>query len=94
VELAALTPVKALKSGTTQMMWMPANDAAWVVRYQAATKRLRTKEAAAKARASTQEVTGLGDATREPEPIEAAPSGARLDVPGVGGLEPGLTAMT
>jgi hypothetical protein len=52
------------------------------------------KEAAAKAGASAQEVAGLGDATREPEPVEAAPGGARLDVPGVGGPEPGSTART
>jgi hypothetical protein len=71
-----------------------ADDAAWVARYQAATERLRTKEATAKAGASAQEVTGFGDATREPEPIEAAPGGARLEVPGIGGSEPGLTATT
>jgi hypothetical protein len=94
VELAAPTPIKALKSGATLMMWTPADDAAWVARYQAATKWLRTKEAAAKAGASAQEVTGLGDATREPEPVEAALGGARLNVLGVGGSEPRSTAMT
>jgi hypothetical protein len=81
-----MTPVKALKSGATLMMRMPADDAAWVAKYQAATERLKTKEAAAKAGASAQEVAGVGDAAREPEPVEAAPSSARLDVPGVGGL--------
>jgi hypothetical protein len=94
VELAALTPIKALKSGAALMMRMPADDAAWVARYQTATERLKMKEAAAKAGASTQEVARLGDATREPEPIEAAPGGARLDTPGVGGLEPTLTTTT
>jgi hypothetical protein len=73
------------------MMRTPANDAAWVTRYQAATKWLKTKEAATKAGASAQEVTELGDTARELEPVEAAPVGARLDVPGVGGPEPGST---
>jgi hypothetical protein len=31
---------------------------------------------------------------REPEPVEAAPSGAELDMPGVGGPEPRSTATT
>jgi hypothetical protein len=31
---------------------------------------------------------------REPEPVEAVSSGARLEVPGVGGSEPGSTVMT
>jgi hypothetical protein len=76
------------------MMRTPTDDAAWVARYQAATERLKTKEAVAKAGASAQEVAGLGDATWEPEPIEATPGGARLDVPGVGGLEPRSIVMT
>jgi hypothetical protein len=49
VELVAPTPVKALKLGAALMMWMPTDDGAWVTRYQAATERLRTREAAAKA---------------------------------------------
>jgi hypothetical protein len=55
---------------------------------------LKMKEAAAKAGASAKEVAGVGDATREPEPIEAGPDGARLDVPGVGGPQLGLTLRT
>jgi hypothetical protein len=43
---------------------------------------------------STQEVTDLGDATRETELVKAVPGGARLEVPEVGGSEPGSTAMT
>jgi hypothetical protein len=93
VELAAPTPVKALKSGAALMMWTPA-AAAWVARYQAMTERLRTREATAKAGASTQEVAGPGDAARKPKPVEAVPGGARLEVPGIGGLEPGSTMMT
>jgi hypothetical protein len=81
-------------SSAALMMRTPADDAAWVARYQATTERLRTKEVAAKAGASTQEVVGPGDATREPEPVEAVPGDARLEVPGVGGSEPGSTAMT
>jgi hypothetical protein len=76
------------------MMQTLADDAAWVARYQAATERLKTKEAAAKAGASAQENAGVGDATREPEPVEAAPGGARLDVPSVGGPEPRSTTRT
>jgi hypothetical protein len=85
------TPIKALKSGAALMMRMPADDVAWVVRYQAAMERLRTKEAAAKAGASAQEVAGFDDATREPEPIDAAPGGARLEAHSIGGSEPGST---
>jgi hypothetical protein len=48
VELVAPTPVKVLKSGAALMMRTPGDDAAWVTRYQAATERLRTREAAAK----------------------------------------------
>jgi hypothetical protein len=57
-------------------------------------ERLRMKEVTTKARASAQEVTGFGDATRELEPIEVGPSGARLEVPGIGGSKPGSTATT
>jgi hypothetical protein len=76
------------------MMRTPTDDAAWVMRYQAATERLRTREATAKVGASAQEVAGIGDAPRESGPIEAALGDARLDVPGVGGSEPGSTTMT
>jgi hypothetical protein len=76
------------------MMRTPADDAAWVARYQAATERLRTMEAAAKAGVSGQEVNDLGDAMRETEPVEVVPGGARLEVSGVGGSEPGSTVMT
>jgi hypothetical protein len=85
-----MTPVKALKSGAALMMRTPADDAAWVAKYQAATKRLKTKEVGA----SAQEVTRVGDATREPEPVEAASGCARLNVPSIGGPEPGSTTRT
>jgi hypothetical protein len=49
VELAAPTLIKALKSGAALMMRTPADDAAWVVRYQTTTEWLKTREAAAKA---------------------------------------------
>jgi hypothetical protein len=76
------------------MMRTPADDAARVARYQATTERLKTKEAAAKAGARAQEVAKLGDAVQELESVEAAPGSARLDVPGVGGPEPGSTVTT
>jgi hypothetical protein len=47
-----MSPVKALKSGAALIMWTPADNAAWVAKYQATTERLKTKEAAAKAGAS------------------------------------------
>jgi hypothetical protein len=94
VEFVAMTLVKALKSGATLMMQTPADDATWVAKYQASTKRLKMKEAATKAGASAQEVARVGDAAREPESVEAAPGCARLDVPGIGGPEPGLTTRT
>jgi hypothetical protein len=89
-----MTPVKALKSGAALMMRMPADDTAWVAKYEAATEWLKTKEAVAKAGASAQEVARVGDAAQEPEPVKAAPGCARLDVPGIGGLEPGSTTRT
>jgi hypothetical protein len=89
-----MTPVKALKSGAALIMRTPADDTAWVIKYQAATERLKTKEVTAKAGASAQEVTGVGDAVREPGPVEAALGSARLDVPGVGGPESGSTTRT
>jgi hypothetical protein len=52
------------------MMWMPADNAAWVAKYQANTERLKMKEVVAKAGASAQEVARVGDAVREPEPVE------------------------
>jgi hypothetical protein len=76
------------------MMRTPTDDATWVMRCQAATERLRLREAAAKAGASAQEVAGPGVMARGPEPAEAVPSGARLEVPRAGGLELGLIAMT
>jgi hypothetical protein len=94
VELASLTPIKALRSGATLMMWTPADDAAWVMRCQAVTKQLMLREAAAKAGASAQEVAGPGDAARGPEPAEAVLGDARLEVPGAGGLELGSIVMT
>jgi hypothetical protein len=76
------------------MMRTPIDDAAWVARCQAATERLRMREAAAKAGASAQEVTGSGVAAQGSEPAEAVPGDARLEVPGAGGSEPGSIAMT
>jgi hypothetical protein len=55
---------------------------------------VRLREAAAKAGASAQEVTGPSDATRGPEPAEAVLGDARLEVPSAGGSEPGSIAMT
>jgi hypothetical protein len=89
-----MTPVKALKSGAALIMWTPTDAATWVTKYQAALERLKTKVATAKAGASAQEVTRVGDVVRETEPVEAASGGARLDVPGVGGPEPGSTTRT
>jgi hypothetical protein len=48
-----MTPVKALKTRATLMMWTLADDAACVAKCQAATERLKVKEAAAKVGAST-----------------------------------------
>jgi hypothetical protein len=89
-----MTPVKALKSGATLIMRTPADDVAWVTKYQATMELLKMKEAATKAGASAQEVAGVGNAVREPEPVEVALGGARLDVPGVGGPEPRSTMRT
>jgi hypothetical protein len=69
-----MTPTKALKAGVALMMRTPANDAAWFARCQAATERLKAKEAAVKASVSTQEGAWTRDATRELEQVEAAES--------------------
>jgi hypothetical protein len=68
-----MTLVKALKAGAALMMRTPTDDAAWVTKCQAATERLKAKEAAAKAGASAQEGAGVGDAARGPEQVEVAP---------------------
>jgi hypothetical protein len=52
------------------------------------------KEVTAKAGVGTQEVAKLGDAVQELKSVKAAPGGARLDVPGVGGPKPGSTVTT
>jgi hypothetical protein len=46
-ELAGLTPVKALRSGTAIIMRTAADTAAWVTRLQDATEWLKQREAAA-----------------------------------------------
>jgi hypothetical protein len=89
-----MTPVKALKSGAALMMRTLADDVAWVAKCQATMERLKVKEVAAKAGASAQEVTRVGDAAWEPELVEAALGGTRLDGSSIGGPEPGSTART
>jgi hypothetical protein len=39
--------VKALRSGAAVIMWMVADTADWVAKYQATVERLRLREAAA-----------------------------------------------
>jgi hypothetical protein len=94
MELAAMTPVKALKASAGLMMQTLIDAAAWVAKCHAAMERLKAKEVAAKAGASAQEGAGVGKSTRGPEQVEAAPSGTRHDGPGSGGLEPGSTTRT
>jgi hypothetical protein len=84
-----MTPAKALKAGAALMMRTPANDAAWVARYQAVTERLKAKESAVKAGSSTQEGVGAGDAIEQPERVEAAPGITGLDRSKDNGQEPG-----
>jgi hypothetical protein len=94
VELAGLTPVKALRSGAVVIMRTAADDAAWVAKYQAAAERLKLREAATQMGASAQEVTGSGSVVRGSGPAEAVPGDVGLEVPGTGGSEPGSTTMT
>jgi hypothetical protein len=92
-ELACPTPVKVLWSGTAVIMRTVANDAAWVTKLQATTEWLNQREAVAQVGVGAQEVTGSDPAARGSGPTEAVvPSGARLDVPGIGRSEPGSTA--
>jgi hypothetical protein len=46
-ELTGPTPVKALRSGAAVIMRTAGDDAAWVVKLQAAMERLKQREAAA-----------------------------------------------
>jgi hypothetical protein len=76
------------------MIRTPTDDAAWVVRCQAVTERLKAKEATIKAGASAQEGTGARDAAQQPERVEAALGATGLDRSGGDGQEPGLTTRT
>jgi hypothetical protein len=76
------------------MMRTPTDDAVWVARCQATTERLKLREAVAKAGASAQEVAGPSVMAQGPEPAEAVPGDARLEVPGADGLELGSIATT
>jgi hypothetical protein len=94
VELAGLTPIKVLRSGAALMMRTAVDDAAWVVKYQAAAEWLRLREVATKAGASAQEVTGSGVTVQGSRPAEVVLGDARLKVPDAGGSEPGSTMTT
>jgi hypothetical protein len=77
------------------MMRTAADNAAWVMKFQATIEQLKQWEAAAQTGASAQEVTGSDPATRGSRPVEAVvPSDAGLEVPGTGGSEPGSTTTT
>jgi hypothetical protein len=59
-------------------MQTPADDAAWIPRYQAATERLKAKEFVVQASASAEEDIGAGDAAQQSESVEAAPGATGL----------------
>jgi hypothetical protein len=61
---------------------------------QAATERLKLREAAVQMGVSAQEVTGSGSVARGSGLAEVVPGDARLEVPGTSGLEPGSTVTT
>jgi hypothetical protein len=87
--------VKALRSGAAVIMRTATDDAAWVMRLQATTERLKQREAATQAGVGAQEVTGPDPAAQGLGPTETVvPSGAGLEAPDSGGPEPGLTATT
>jgi hypothetical protein len=89
-----MTPAKAIKAGTALMMWMPADNVAWVARCQAVMERLKAKEVIVKAGASAQEGAGIRDAAQEPERVKTALGAARLDEPRSGLPELGSTKGT
>jgi hypothetical protein len=89
-----MTPAKALKASATLMMQTSADAAAWVARCQAATERLKVKEAAVKTGESAQEGAVVGDASQQLEQVEAAPGATRLDRSGGDGQELGSTTRT
>jgi hypothetical protein len=74
------------------MMRTPADDAAWVAKCQAATERLKAKEATAKVVTSAQKGVGARDMA-QPKLVEAALGATRLDRPGGDGQELGSTTM-
>jgi hypothetical protein len=81
--------VKALRSGVALIMRTAAGDVAWVARLQAAMERLKQREVAA------QEVTGSDPTAQGLGPtVAVVPSGAGVEAPSTGGLEPGSTTTT
>jgi hypothetical protein len=86
--------MKALRSGVVVIMRTAADDAAWVAKCQAATERLRLREAAAQAGVTAQAVTGSNPTARGLGPVKAVLGDAGLEVPGTGGSEPRWTVTT
>jgi hypothetical protein len=77
--------VKALRSSAAIIMWTAADDIVWVKRLQAATERLRQREAAAQVGVGAQEATGSDPTAQGSGPSEVA-------APNTGGAEPGSTS--
>jgi hypothetical protein len=89
-----MTPAKVLKASTALIMWTPADDAAWVAKYQAVTEWLKVKEAVVKAGAGAERGAGVGDTAWQPESVEVAPGTTGLSRSGGDGQEPGSTTWT
>jgi hypothetical protein len=65
-------PAKALKDSAVLRMQTPADDAAWIERYQVVTERLKSKESTVQASGSAEKGVGAGDAARRPKLVEDA----------------------
>jgi hypothetical protein len=81
-------PAKVLKASATLRMRTPADDAAWITRYQAATEQLKSMGSSVQAGGSVEEAVGAGEAARRPELVEVAPGASGLGQSGDDGREP------
>jgi hypothetical protein len=75
-------------------MQTPADDDAWLARYQAVTEQLKVKESIAQAGASAEADVGAGGAAQRFESIEVAPDATRLGRSGGEGRKPGSPMRT
>jgi hypothetical protein len=89
-----MMPAKALKASAALIMLTPADDAAWVAKYQVVMERLKAKEAIIKAGAGNEGGTRVGDTAQRSESVEAAPGATGVGRSVGDGQEPRSTTRT